>query len=279
MPDEATQEIRGLLRSQLQGEDLALPLLPQVANRVIELTSDPDASASQISELIHSDAALAGQVLRIANSAAYVSQVEIVTLQQAVTRLGFRVLGEIALSASLKDGVFNVTGYEGLVANLWRRAMASGHYAKEIARLRRRNVEAAFLCGLLHEVGRCVVLNDLTGVPTELRDQLTDTAVDGLLDEFELAFGQALAVKWKLPEVVHFAIRYYRDVEQAKDCQQEVLLTSLAHGFSRWLVGDADETEISQHPVLPQLNIYPDELEALMNKRSAIETAIEAVTS
>ena len=58
----------------------------------------------------------------------------------------------------MQSGVFRVPGYEPVLNQLWRHALASGAFAKEIARVRRLNVESAFLCGLLHSVGKPALL-------------------------------------------------------------------------------------------------------------------------
>ena len=54
-----------------------LPVLPQVAGRVMALAGDPSADAARLSALIHQDQALAAHVLRIANSPAYMPRTPI----------------------------------------------------------------------------------------------------------------------------------------------------------------------------------------------------------
>ena len=63
--------LRTRLTSQLEKETVDLPLLPVVANQVLQLSGDPNADVNKLSALIQQDQALAGQILRIANSPAY----------------------------------------------------------------------------------------------------------------------------------------------------------------------------------------------------------------
>ena len=157
-PATAIEQLDQDLAQKFEKGEVELPLLPQVASRVMALTSDPNADAAKLSSLIHQDQALAAHVLRIANSPAYISRSPIVSLQHAVAMLGINLLSEIAFTASLKSGAFQVPGYEEQVKLLWQHSLASGAFAKEVARIRRVNVESAYLCGLLHGVGKPVVL-------------------------------------------------------------------------------------------------------------------------
>ena len=100
------------VRARVQAGSWKVPLLPQVASQVISLAASPDVDAGKLSALIHQDPSLAGQVLRTSNSAAYAPRMPIVSLQQAVARLGLNVISEIAFAASLQSGTFKVPGHE-----------------------------------------------------------------------------------------------------------------------------------------------------------------------
>ncbi len=165
---EPLEKLRDALVERINTQALDLPLLPQAASQVMSFMSDPNADATRLSSLIHQDQALAGHVLRIANSPAYMPRSPIVSLQQAVAWLGMHVLGEIAFTASRQKGVFRVQGYEDEIKRMWRHALITGLYAKEIARQRRHNVEGAFLCGLLHAIGKPVVVHALTDLQKKL---------------------------------------------------------------------------------------------------------------
>ena len=83
--------IAAVLEERLNSSNLELPVMPRVASKVFTLTNDPKSEVSDLSKLIHSDQSIASHVLRIANSAAYGGGEQIVSLQQAVTRLGMKL--------------------------------------------------------------------------------------------------------------------------------------------------------------------------------------------
>src|ERR687897_3733352 len=133
--EQEEQEIlRSLIADQLRKGNVDLPLLPVVAHQVLMLSSDPNADATKLSTLIQQDQALAGKILHIANSPAYLPRSPIVSLQQAIAWLGLNMLAGLAFSISVQNGVFTIKGYEKEVRTLWHQALASGLYGKEIAR-------------------------------------------------------------------------------------------------------------------------------------------------
>ena len=115
------ETVRAHLWDLVQAGTIELPLLPGVVAEILYLTSDDDSEASRIVALVHQDSALAGHVLRIANSPAYMARTPIVTLQQAITRLGMATLRDITLASSLQCGVFRVPDRDQVLDDLVRR--------------------------------------------------------------------------------------------------------------------------------------------------------------
>ena len=196
---EVFDELLVAVLDRMSSDSLDLPLLPQVANQVLMLTNDPNADASKLSSLIHQDQALAAQILRIANSPACMPRSPIVSLQQAIAWLGMNLLAGLAFSVSVQSGVFNVKGYEKEVKDLWRHALATGLYGKEIARRIRHNVENAFLCGLLHHIGKPVVLHNALDMRKNQDAKLPWTLIEALMREVHMTVGEKLAAAWQLP--------------------------------------------------------------------------------
>ena len=276
---DALDLIRVALRERLQSKTLRLPVLPKVAGEVLALAQDADADMMDLSALIHRDQALASQVLRISNSAAYAGGGTIVSLQQAITRLGMKLLGDVAIAISVHGELFCVPGYQPDVKLLWRHALASGTYGKEIARLKRTNVESQFLCGLLHTVGKPIVLRVLVELLRERKVFLPRIAVFSLMEEFHCSIGRTVAAEWKLPQQVLYSAAYYLNRAETSAFQTETAITSLAHQLADWVLG-ADGTVTppeSGDPVILELNIYPDELNSLLERRESVLAMVTAL--
>jgi putative nucleotidyltransferase with HDIG domain len=255
--------------ARLGDPELELPVLPDVAAEVLALVQSEASDASRLSALIHRDPALAGHVLRIANSAAYRPRAPIVSLQQAVTRLGVSALGEITLAVAVQGGVFRAAGHADLVRAMWQHSALAGAFAKEIARARRHNVESAFLCGLLHDVGRPVALNLLVDVAKKLGAPLTDAMIGSAITDVHTSVGALLAKRWKLPEVVTASIEFHHTPDAAPSASDSVRTTALADDLAHHALDPVEEREsaLRSSPIVKALNLYPDQLDALFAQR------------
>ena len=282
----ARDAVRRRVAERLETGTIALPLLPQVANQVLALTSQPQVDALQLSNLIHRDPALAGQVLRIANSPAYMPSMPIVSLQQAVARLGMETVTEIVLAASLQSGTFKVPGYEGALKRLWRHALASGLFAKEIARLLRSNVESAFLCGLLHAVGKSALLQVVADAQRDhdrqrgSRTAVPEEGLRDLLTEFHTGVGLRIATSWALPQAVVNAIAFHASFETATANRREAAVACLSALFASHLEEPQPsfEAEVRHQRVVGELNLYPQDVAQLLAKRPAVARTVESMT-
>jgi HD-like signal output (HDOD) protein len=98
--------LHGELIERIDSGSLDLPLLSDTAAKVMELCGDASCDARRLAELIQRDQGLAGHVLRVANSAAYAPTERIVSLQQAVSRMGLTAMRDIALAIAIRGKVF-----------------------------------------------------------------------------------------------------------------------------------------------------------------------------
>lgn len=270
--------LRGALAERLGRGDVELPLPPRVATEILSLTRDDDADVGRLARLLHQDPALAGHVLRIANSPAYLPRSPIVSLQQAVTHLGFTLLSEIALVASMQSGVFRVPGHEAALRAIWRHALASGGFAREVARKLRSNVESAFLCGLLHTIGKPLVLQTAVTEAGKLGVTASRDDVGALVDEFHVQAGGLLAQRWALPGAVCDAIALYASYASGAAGPREPVITALADRLATYLVaGDADEAALRAHRSWIDLNLYPEDVDDLLGKSDTVRALVESM--
>lgn len=273
------ERLEQLLIQKIETSEIELPLLPQAASQVMALASDPAADAAKLSVLIHQDQALAAHVLRIANSPAYMPRSPVVSLQHAVAMLGMTLLSEIAFTASLKSGAFKVTGYEDEVKRLWRHSLASGAFAKEVARMRRINVESAYLCGLLHEIGKPVVLRTATALAQTQRVTVEQSTLLRWIDGYHSLVGTLIAEKWGLPKQVTIAIQYYDDYEHADAFRQECLLTCASDRLASHMLSpeEMSDESLRAQPVFPELNLYPNDIDELLTKKDHVLAVVNAL--
>lgn len=273
-------DVRDVVAAVAAGAPLELPMLPHVAAELISLCNRPDTDAARLCQVVHQDQALAGHVLRVANSPSYGASVPIVSLQQAIARLGLSHLGEIAMAVAVRGKVFAVQGPAGLVTQLWRHSVAVGCYAREIARLLKANVETAFLCGLLHDVGKVVTL----WAALEARDRLahdpTTLELLEVMDDYHCRLGTRLATAWNLPPIVRDAIEHHHDYEAATEVGEHAAITCLADQLGQLVLAGLDGFEpesLRHHPVLSALNLYRGDVDLLLSLHETVADRVQAI--
>ena len=266
--------IRAELEAKLAAGTLELPLLPGVAMEVTSAAAKEDVDARVIADLLKRDPALSAHVLRIVNSPVYSPRAQIVSLQQAVARVGAGKIREIALVIACRTGVFKAKGYEREIDDVFKHSIACALFAQEIARNTRNNVEDAFLCGLLHDVGRPVLLQALVTLLREARVTADREAILGLVTELHAQAGSALAQSWKLPETVAIALAKHHTAAPAGE-PVPVRIVSLADAFAhKSLEGEVTSEALAGHPALAALEIYPDVLEKIVKRASVVKDTL-----
>lgn len=271
VPQEALDE----LGRRVAAGQVDLPLLPGVAMEVTNLAAQENADARAIAELLRKDQALAAHVLRVVSSPLYSGRTQIVSLQQAVVRLGIQKIREISLAIAFRVGVFKLKGFETEVTALFQHSLSAAMFAQEIARATRRNVDDAFMCGLLHDVGRPVILQALVKILNEQKLRVPAAAVIAATSDHHADLGGTLAELWSLPEAVKVSIREHHAEAPTGVHETSVRITSLADEMARFAFEPErmPEATLQKHSALASLELYPEILEKLLAKADGIRQA------
>ncbi len=272
------------LKHALENQALEVPMLPEVARKAVQLAEDPNGDASSMAKLIQGDQTLAAQVIRIANSAMYnPAGASMVSLQQAITRLGMKLLAEIAVAASLHAKLFDVPGYEDHVSATLKRALASGLWAKEIARAARKNVEAAFLGGLLHDIGRPVVLQLAVELARRHKLALSESEICNLETKYQRSVGTRVVNAWKMPSIVCSVVEHFGSYKELNSSHQTQVMIAMAGAlfadcFDRDETADENKAALLESDLMADLNFYQDDIEALFEKADVVNTTVGSLS-
>ena len=264
------QVARDYLGESLTRSQTIAPM-PHICTKLAELTSQPEIDQGRLVHLIQSDPGVAGEIMRTANSAALRPRSPIVSLQQAVTWLGVAEVRNLTLAAALHGEVFTAPGHEAAANALWREAWLGALWAKEVARLRRKHVESAFLAGLMHRAGAALTLKLLAGLERERRMALDAVEFSTLLLEFDSACGRLLMSNWCLPCDVQSAACEWRTYQAS--AQVELAATVHAAHLLAELGPDsppAHTAAVLEDPVFMQLGVFPDERLAILAQRDRV---------
>jgi HD-like signal output (HDOD) protein len=209
--------------------------------------------------------------MRVANSPAVRPRSPIVSLQQAVSWLGVAEVRNIAMAVMLRGEVFVAPGHEPQSEDLWREAWLAGLWAKEIARMRRKHVESAFLAALMHRTGAALALKILSKFEMERRTVMDARAFADLVTEFEPAFGRLLMQSWRLSSDVQQAACDWRDYRNSSqsDLAGTVNAAHLLaeHTLHPQLLG---EDVVVESTVFEQLGLFHDDRLRMLAKREQV---------
>jgi putative nucleotidyltransferase with HDIG domain len=223
---------------------VGLPVLPDTACRVMAACQDERSDLRELARLVTHDQALAAHVLRVANSVAYAPKAPITSLQQALGRLGLSTVSDIALAVAIKQRVFAVPGYEARIRALWLHSTAAACYAQDVAKLLGRDGEAAFLCGLLHDVGMPLVMQGVCDLARERGEgNVAPETMEAAMLAFHAELGAAIAARWRLGPLVSAAIAYHHEPFDGGHLREDVLVVTLADALADWA---PDESKTAQ---------------------------------
>lgn len=139
-------------------EDFPAP--SAVLARILSLTSDPEASVEEVAKVLSSEPALAAKILKLSNSAYYGRSRNIATVRDAVVMLGMHTVRSMAVATSTHGLYHHGAESAHLREKMWEHSLSAAIYTKRLAaRGTGVNPEEAFLAGLLHDVGKLVLLD------------------------------------------------------------------------------------------------------------------------
>lgn len=264
------------LAADLESGNIDIPLLPEVASQVMSAIADEKSDAKTLAGVISRDQAMSAHLLRVANSAMYGRGNAITTVQQAVSRLGMGNLRQVAFLITCKSKLFTVKGYDTEVRQLFRLAFGSALYAQHIATLKRKNGEDAFLSGLMHDVGRTILLQKISELSARLKCPVKKETLMPLLDAMHPLVGGALASKWNLGEGLGQAILHHHEEEPPPECRETVRVIQLADLLARFTMNEPEITEltIQRHRGAVELDLSVNDVTILVAKREAIRLAM-----
>ncbi len=197
----------------------ALPPLPAVALRVMQVAQDPKSSAAELALAVSSDPGLSSTILRIINSAAYRRAREVTSVQEALVMLGFVQARNIAISGAIA-GAYAPDAANALfrINAFWRHSIAVAFKASELATQSKRvDPPSAFTAGVLHNMGRLAMFYaDPAGLDQAVaqamsRDLPIETIEGELLGYDHTRLGQMLAERWKIPADIRIAIMTHHE--------------------------------------------------------------------
>jgi putative nucleotidyltransferase with HDIG domain len=183
---------------------MCLPPFPQVAIRLLQLANDENVQLHQLSDLISSDPAFAGEVLIIANSLLYAPRFPVCSILQAISVMGANQLQGMCLTVGVRAYLGKSLNLPAM-RDMWRHNLACALIAEQLASAGFMDKDIAYTSGVLHDIGRfalavirpeeyAALLGSYCGSPASILERERQ-----LLGWNHCDAGRHLVVDWKLP--------------------------------------------------------------------------------
>ena len=218
----------------------SIPTLPEVAVRLLNLTTSSQSEMQEIVDLIQADQSLTARILSLVSRASAGLSKEVRTVGKAVLMLGLDVVRSTVLSVK----VFEMFGEDGAQTEglsrreFWKHCLAVACLSDALARRLRLEIEPEelFICGLLHDIGKLALEQCLPKSYTRVVEACNSQY--GNISEYErrvlgvdhTVVGRRLAQQWHLPETVgHTIWLHHQPIDGIPDMLPERRAIAVVH--------------------------------------------------
>ncbi len=193
--------------------EVEVPPYPAVAMKIGRLVAAADFGLDDLARLVASDQVLAADVLRCANSAAFLRGAPVSSVPQAVARIGAGELSRIAFASALGARALGKGPLSLLRRRVWHDSVAAAVLARELARPRGLPLDESFAAGLLHDFGKVLAIECLERIASGTRHPraMPSTFWEAVVEHHHVGLGTVLALEWGLPPLLTEAITLHHE--------------------------------------------------------------------
>lgn len=216
-----------------------LPPSPALLNKLLVSIDDVDANFDEVVNLVEMDPGLTAKLLQICNSAFFGPSEPVITIRAAVTEAGYQAI--YLLVAMIKGTeTFKVAAASNEASQIWWHSVVTAYATRYVAEAAQSDSGAAFTSGLLHDIGKVVMLKANPDHYRIILKRAVETRTSPF--DFEIAshgfshadVGAALLERWQLPASLVNGVTFHHNFINAgrsqTDAAQIYLGNVLAHG-------------------------------------------------
>ncbi len=148
-----------LLLRAVKNDGVEIPAMPSDLMEIQRLLASPDTEIVDLAKAVQRDPSIAAKFVSVANSALYRGIRDVSSVREALVRIGLNHGGMILLAIVSSAKLFKVPGHENEAKWLHRHSLSTAIVCQLLARQVGENEQAAFMAGLLHDLGRVFMLS------------------------------------------------------------------------------------------------------------------------
>jgi putative nucleotidyltransferase with HDIG domain len=213
--------------ARYRSSELTLPQLPEVGVQLNQLLTDPDFEIERVVDLIRRDATLTAKVMALGASPVFAGGVRPPrSLQEAIVRVGSRELVKYLMAlANRRLFAFKNQRSEAELRDLWHHSLATAVVAEQLSMdLPDISAPLAFLHGLLHDIGRAILIQ----IFDEMEEEFPDSEIQRTIDGLHGQFGATLLKKWRFAESFSEVAMFHHQPQKSFSQMRLVAVVALA---------------------------------------------------
>lgn len=253
----------------IEDGSLILPRIPEVVRRIDDAMTQEDVSIKEISDIIKFEPSISARIIQIANSPLVRGNVNITSLQGAITRVGLYMVRNLVLCMGLKDSFVPKGRFlRAKMKALWDANTAVAMYSYALSKYSPVSPDYAMMAGMLHGIGKLPIIDYVGKHPGLIEDE---RVYDYLVDTLHKPLGVRILRQWELQDDIIDVVEYYNDLRKERSGLVDVVdIVILAYGY----YSDVPENPIDwyQIPALDRLGLTPDDLKKAL-RRTGTEIA------
>ncbi|GBE29757.1 HDOD domain protein [bacterium BMS3Bbin04] len=211
----------------IKQEIASLPMLSEVARKLLMLTADEDHSLAEVADIIEKDVYLSTNVLKLANSAGFARGHQIETVNRAVMHIGESNVMSLVIGMSTGELLHDpLAGYAQQQGSLWAFCLQEAIAAREVAKRCKIPLQPdlAYTAGMLFNIGMVVMSDHLAKESEQILKAMNDPDHGSFIEaERKITgtdrdeVGTRIAERWRLPKSIQTAIRFGHSPSEAPE--------------------------------------------------------------
>jgi len=266
----------------IERKRLRLPSLSPTVDRVVRLIESAEVDLNELADAVNGDPVLATRIMGVANSSYFRGATEVPNVREALMRMGIREARTIVVVVALRSTVLRSPGLGDQATKLWKHSLLTASATQEIASELPPWESAGFLAGLLHDLGKLVVLAFVSELPAWQEDgaEPSLSTVEVICEGTHASLGAMVLASWGFPENFCDAILSHHDSSQApEECAPLATAVEIAHCVALQIEegwpNEADELDEEMVSVAARLGI---DRPRLFELASEAEASFEALS-
>lgn len=227
------------------------PSLPAVVSKILEVTSDENASIDELMDVIMLDQTFAVSILKAANSAFYGRVRGVGSLKEAISVLGQKEIRNIVVSKAFFNRFKDTNNRDLIDINkFWEHSFYCGLFAKIIAEKLGKDGSDYFIAGLIHDIGKLILYFQLPEEFKKIFDASNNKLSETYLFEQEILgtthnrIGAMLLKKWLFPEYLVSSTRFHHNPFDSNDGLIFPLLIHISDNLAYYIESGREEESL-----------------------------------